>query len=425
VKRIIRILLISALGFTPLLSAPLAFAAGTMSLSPSSSSITNGSTFTVSIVENSGAEPVNAASARLSYPASLLDFVSISSSSAFSIVATNSGGGGSVQIDRGALPAVSGGQTVASVRFKAKASAGTAGISITSGSLVSANSNKDIGPSLGGANYTLKAPAAAPPAAPAAPAAPKDTTAPTIKDIAVSDVTTNSATVTWTSSEPATSEVNYGLNTGYGLAGGDTNHVTAHKVILNSALLSPGVTYHFIVKSVDPAGNTVSGQDQTFKTKGIPLAVTVINQKKKPVSGAKVTLGDTTGTTNKDGKVTLSDLPLGKLVGTVTYKGKQHVVSTEVNQADPQATSPQSATFTIKTSGISLWIIILPLILILLLIGAMMRRKNNGGGNDLLSHFPNIGSGGGSTPGGGSSAASSGSADSSPSSGSTIIRPSV
>jgi hypothetical protein len=428
VKRIIRILLVSALGFAPLLSAPLAFAASaTMSLSPSSSSVTNGSTITVSIYENSGAEPVNAAKAVISYPASLLDFVSISSSSAFAIVATNSGGGGSVQIDRGALPAVSGNQLVASVRFKAKASAGTAAVSLVSGSsVVSANSNTNIVSGLGGANYTLKAPVAAPPAAPAPPPPPKDTTAPTLKDVVVSDISTNSAVISWTTSEPATSEVNYGINTGYGLAGGDNNFVTAHKVILSSALLSPGVKYHFVVKSVDPSGNAVSGNDQTFKTKGVPLAVTVVNQNKKAVKGAKVTLGDSTGTTDKNGRVTLSDLPEGKLVGTVTYKGKDHVVNVEVKTPDPKATAPQSATFTIKTPGTNLLIILLPLILILLLVGAWVMRKRNKKLKDLLGHFPTTGSGtsGGTKVGGSSTPSSTGAFSSSAAStGSTVIKP--
>jgi hypothetical protein len=414
-----------------LLSTPLAFAASaSMSLSPSSSGVTNGSTFTVTITENSGAEPVNAAKAVLSYPANLLDFVSISSSSAFGIVAANSGGGGSVQIDRGALPAVSGSRTVASVRFKAKASAGTATVSLVGGSsVVSANSNTNILSGLGSANYALKAPTAAPPAAPAAPPPPKDTTAPTLTGVAVSDLLTNSATVTWTTSEPATSEVDYGINTGYGLASGDNNLVTAHKVILNSALLSPGVKYHFVVKSVDPSGNAVAAQDQTFKTKGMSLAVTVVNQKKKALNGAKVELADSNGTTDKDGRVTITDLPIGKIVGTVTYKGKQHVVSAEVKPADPQTTSPQTATFAINVSTNWL-IIILPLILVLLGLAVWYMRKRDKKLKDLLGHFPTIGGSGSSGGSGGAGSvptAPSGSsnASSNASTGSTIIRPTI
>ena len=77
----------------------------TLYLSPASGSVSKGSILTVSIRENSGNEPVNSVQANLSYPANLLDFVSINSSSAWGVVAQNSGGSGSVQIARGALPA--------------------------------------------------------------------------------------------------------------------------------------------------------------------------------------------------------------------------------------------------------------------------------------------------------------------------------
>ena len=197
-------------------------------------------------------EPVNGVQANLSYPANLLDFVSIGSSSAFSVVAQNSGGGGSVQIGRGALPAVSGTQTVATVRFKPKTGSGTAAVNFTGGTqVVSANSNQNILTSSRGASYTLRPPAAPTPAAPAAPA---DTIPPTINSVKVIDVKTNSVTIAWVTSEPSTSEVFYGLNNGYGIVATDNNLVTDHKVVLNSPLLVPGTKYHFMVKSVDPGG---------------------------------------------------------------------------------------------------------------------------------------------------------------------------
>src|SRR5207253_2045322 len=117
--------------------------------------------------EDSGGEPVNAVQANLSYTASLLDFVSISSSSAFSITSQNSGGGGAVQVGRGALPAVSGRQLVATVRFKAKTSSGSASVAIAGGSaVVSANSNSNIMSGSSGGTYSLKPPSVVAPAAP-------------------------------------------------------------------------------------------------------------------------------------------------------------------------------------------------------------------------------------------------------------------
>ena len=380
VQKIIRILALGLIIVAPLLDAPLALAASaTMSLSPGSSSIAQGSTLTVSIYENSGDEPVNAVQANLSYPADLLDFVSISSSPAFSIGAQNSGGGGGVQIARGALPAVTGNQVVAYVRFKAKTSSGSAAVGFAGGSsVISANSNSNILAGTSGANYSLKPPAPTP-----TPAA-ADTIPPKITAVAATNITYNSATITWTTSEPASSEVDYGINASYGLSAVDNNMVTDHKVVLNSPLISPAVQYHFVVKSVDPSGNAASSVDSTFTTKGATLAATVVNQNNKPVSGAKVSFNDKSATTDKKGKATIADLPLGKQTGTITYHGKQTVVKAEFKSIDPKGT-PQAVTFKIQTHNNYLWIILLPLLALLVYLLMRNNKQGPGGPKDMIN----------------------------------------
>jgi hypothetical protein len=356
----------------PLLAVKPAFAASAnLYLSPASTSVTNGSTFTVNVRENSGGDAVNAAEVHLIYPADKLDFVSISSSSAFGIVAASSGGGGNVNIDRGATPAVTGDQLVAIVRFKAKASSGSASITFGSSSkVVSEAGNQNILSGTSGGTYSFKA-------APAA--APADTIAPTIdKAPTVSDITVNGAVVSWTTSEPSTSEVVYGINTGYGLAATDSSLVTEHKVTLQSAILEPGTTYHYMIKSVDSAGNAVSSNDATFSTKGYGLDVRVVNQKNQPVKGAKVTIGEKSGTTDKDGRVTLSDLPLGNLAGTVEYQGRKTTVSVEM-KTPKEGDANQSATFKIETKA-NTWLIagLIGAAVILLALAIWKIRKNRG-----------------------------------------------
>lgn len=369
----------------PLLAAKPVFAASaSMSLSPGASSVAKGSIFTVSVYENSGGDSVNAAVANLAYPADKLDYVGIGSSAAFSIVAASSGGGGSVQIDRGALPAVSGKQLVATVRFKAKVDSGTASVTFSSGKVVSADSNADIYSGGAGGTYTLKAVVASPAAPPPPPA---DTTPPTIKDIKVSDVTYKSTTISWVTSEPATSQVDYGINNGYGLTKGDNNLVTDHKMILDSPLITPGTNYHFAVKSVDGAGNAVTGKDQTFTSVGAVLAVTVVDQKQKPVSEAKISLQNSNGITNKQGKATIGGLQLGKTIGVVTYKGKQTAFNVEVKPIDPKG-APQVLSISIKKPSSHLWLIILPLIALLLLVGAMLAKRNGKGWSKFLPALP-------------------------------------
>ncbi len=95
-----------------------------------------------------------------------------------------------------------------------------------------------------------------------------DTTAPTISAVASTNITGNSATITWTTNEPATSQVNYGLTTSYGATTTlDTNLVTSHSVLVSG--LSPSTTYHYRVRSKDAAGNEKVGTDSKFTTSAV------------------------------------------------------------------------------------------------------------------------------------------------------------
>jgi hypothetical protein len=299
-RKITNIFALAVAAAIPLLTAaPVLAASATVSL-VSSGSVAKGSNITVTIKENSGAEPVNAASASLSYPTDKLSYVSISNSSVFNIAAASSGGSGSVKVDRGSLSAVTGSQTVASVTFKALSDSGTAKINVTSASVISANTNADIASGTSGTTITLKAPAAAP-ATPAA--APADTIPPKITAVATQDVKSSSVTITWTTSEPSTSEVSYGLSQSYGL--------------------SP---------------------DSSFSTTGATLSVTVKNQKNKPVAGAEVQIDGQKATSNKQGIATLNNVGLGKKYGIITYNGNKYSFTADIASAD----KPNAAVAQIK-----------------------------------------------------------------------------
>jgi lysophospholipase L1-like esterase len=92
-----------------------------------------------------------------------------------------------------------------------------------------------------------------------------DTTSPVITQVAASGVTSAAATVTWTTNEAATSQVEYGLTTAYGaLTPLDAAQVTAHSVALSS--LAPGTLYHYRVHSRDAANNAAVSADAEFTT---------------------------------------------------------------------------------------------------------------------------------------------------------------
>jgi hypothetical protein len=92
-----------------------------------------------------------------------------------------------------------------------------------------------------------------------------DTTAPTISSVAAGSITSNSATITWTTNEASDSQVQYGTSTAYGSATPvNTSLVTSHSVGVSG--LQAGRTYHYRVKSRDAAGNLAASADFTFTT---------------------------------------------------------------------------------------------------------------------------------------------------------------
>lgn len=90
-----------------------------------------------------------------------------------------------------------------------------------------------------------------------------DTTAPTISNIVVSNISDTQATISWTTDESATSVVDYGTTDEYGSsATGDTG--TSHSVAISS--LTANTTYHYNVRSVDGSSNEGESGDNTFTT---------------------------------------------------------------------------------------------------------------------------------------------------------------
>jgi hypothetical protein len=92
-----------------------------------------------------------------------------------------------------------------------------------------------------------------------------DKTAPIISDVSTSDITGSSASITWMTDEPATSQVEYGRTTSYGtITTLDETLVTSHSLSLSE--LTPGTVYHYRVKSKDASENEAVSADYTFTT---------------------------------------------------------------------------------------------------------------------------------------------------------------
>jgi RHS repeat-associated protein len=88
-----------------------------------------------------------------------------------------------------------------------------------------------------------------------------------ISNIAAGGITTSGATITWTTNGNSDSQVEYGVDTGYGLLAPTTPNpalVTAHSQVLSG--LTAGTVYHYRVKSRDAGGKLAVSDDFTFTT---------------------------------------------------------------------------------------------------------------------------------------------------------------
>ncbi len=396
-----RILLAIVLSATALPLVPLPAQAGsaTLYLSPGRKTVSPGSTIAVG-VRVTASEPVNAVQADLGYNPALLDFVSISESgTSFPIAAQGTGGGGRVNIARGAITPVSGDRLVVTVYFRAR-TAGTAIVSfLGSSSVVRASDNADILAGSAGGTYTIArasapaptkrtgggapapapgAPATSEPGAPApapgyVPPPPPDRSGPAIKRVRKVNPTYDAVTVTWETDEPSTSVVEFGLTTNYGFVAEAPGRVTQHSVTLPSGILLPQGRYHFRIKTTDSNGNQSTSQDFIFSTLGYPAVIKAIDKDGTPIEGALVTIGNIQARTDAKGRALIRNLSPGAHLVTIEMRGARTASYITIRPEPPVKGQLQSfpVTITVPAADLRLWGL---LWLLVGLIGLAFRR---------------------------------------------------
>src|SRR3989344_898344 len=97
-----------------------------------------------------------------------------------------------------------------------------------------------------------------------------DATPPTIT-FSSSSVTETSATIIWTTNEPATNQIEYGFTSAYGnLSPLTTSFATNHSITISS--LSASTTYNYRIHAFDSVGNETIGINRSFTT--LPSVIT-------------------------------------------------------------------------------------------------------------------------------------------------------
>lgn len=337
-KKILPILFFSFFLLTLSLVLPKpARASGTLYFSPSSGTKYNGQNFTVA-VRAKGMDSINTVDAEITYPADKLVFLSINGNgSVFEVPGPSSGGGGSISINRGHIGNLSGDQLIAYVSFRPKVNTGTAILSFKNSSVLANGSSSVNGTNLlsGSINATFTLADAPPPPPP--PVA--DTSVPTLSAIKVTNLSVNTATITWTTNEASDSYVDYATSKAYFLTAGKGDLVTSHSVVLDSRFLEPGTTYHFMVRSKDSSGNEAKSSDQTFSTVGYEVKVTITDEFGKEIGKTKVTLHSTaqTATTDRNGVATFKNVSVGEHVLTAKVNGQELAATIQVKDSGAKA----------------------------------------------------------------------------------------
>jgi len=117
-----------------------------------------------------------------------------------------------------------------------------------------------------------------------------DTIPPSIGDVETTNITDRSATISWNTDEPSTTQLEYGLTAGYGLFTTlDSVLIATHSVELDD--LVSDTVYHFRARSIDAMGNEGISGDFTFRTlelDTIPPVISYVDTSN--ISGRSVTI---------------------------------------------------------------------------------------------------------------------------------------
>jgi peroxiredoxin len=140
---------------------------------------------------------------------------------------------------------------------------------------------------------------------------PKDTTPPTISEVQTSSYSDVSATITWETDEPATSQVEYGKTEDYGLrAKSDSELTISHEIRLTA--LEPAQTYYFKLKSQDQCGNEATDEGKLETPRKIPVGYEV--GKRAPDFTLPSYQDDNLESPNKGQLISLSDFQGKKIL---------------------------------------------------------------------------------------------------------------
>jgi hypothetical protein len=197
------------------------------------------------------------------------------------------------------------------------------------------------GTSATSANYTFSTPAQAP----------------VISNVVAGSISGTSATITWTTDQPSSSQIQYGTSSSYGSSSNlNPSLTTTHSVTITG--LTPGTTYDYAVTSANSNGNSATSPNFTFTT--VLQAPVISAVSVSSITGTSVVISWTTdqasssrvnyGTSTLYGSSTALNSTLATSHSvTLTGLNPSTTYDYDVTSANSAGTSATSANFTFST----------------------------------------------------------------------------
>jgi len=147
-----------------------------------------------------------------------------------------------------------------------------------------------------------------------------------LSDIATSTVSSNTATINWTSDVAGSSQLEFGVDANYGTTTSEANtdsRVTSHSLSFPPQLL-PCTIYHYRVRSRDLSGAEVVGSDKTFTTPGCTGSASVSSSTASTITAASGgTLNFRDSTNNNTGLLLTVPSSFTSSASSASFQSKQ------------------------------------------------------------------------------------------------------
>jgi hypothetical protein len=174
---------------------------------------------------------------------------------------------------------------------------------------------------------------------------------PIISNINISQITQNSATISWNTNEPTKSRVEYGKTTNYGTTTQlTTNYSTSHSITLQN--LEPNTTYNFRIRVINQNNSETIVANRTFTTAPVPPSSSSTGGSSGGSSGSGGGSSSTTNSSNVSGGGSSSSSGSSGGSGSSVNAGEE--VSTTIPTPPPIPTPTPTSTSTSTSTQITI-----------------------------------------------------------------------